>query len=115
MTAAGKTEKPKTVGDIAAGKQVYAAACASCHGPDGSGLEGKAGSIVNPDYLRLVSDQYLRTVIVVGRPELGHPGYKDLPGGEVLTSEDVTNLVAWLTSLRQPEIGSLPPPNPDQP
>ncbi len=102
-------------GNPEAGKVVFQAACASCHGPDGSGVAGKGASIVDPAYLHLVSDQYLRTVIVVGRPEIGHPGFRDLPVGRILTDAEVNDLVAWLAARRTPDVGSLPPPNPDQP
>ena len=40
----------------ARGKAVYAAACAGCHGPEGEAGR-RAGSIVDPSYLALVSDQ----------------------------------------------------------
>jgi mono/diheme cytochrome c family protein len=79
------------LGDIAAGATAYAANCASCHGPNGHG--GTAGSILAPAYLGLVSDQYLRTVTVVGRPNLGMP-----PSN--LTDPEVANLVAWMASHR---------------
>ncbi len=87
------------LGEIAAGATAYTANCATCHGPDGHG--GTAGSILAPAYLGLVSDQYLRTVTVVGRPNLGMP-----PSN--LSDPEVANLVAWMASHRKPA-GNLPP------
>jgi cytochrome c oxidase cbb3-type subunit 3 len=80
------------------GAQVYATDCQSCHGPDGQG--GRAGTIVDASYLALVSDQYLRTIVIAGRPELGHPDWKNEAGGQPLTPEQVSDVVAWLVSKR---------------
>jgi cytochrome c oxidase cbb3-type subunit III len=67
-------------GDRERGATVFAAFCSSCHGPNGAGST-KASSIVNGTYLALVSDQGLRTVVIAGRPELGHPDWRnDLRG-----------------------------------
>jgi len=93
-----------TPGDSNSGAQVYAANCQSCHGPDGKG--GTAGSIVEPSYLALVSDQYLRTVVIAGRPELGHPDWKNAAAGQPLSSQQVSDVVAWLTSKRPAPLAS---------
>ena len=87
-----------TPGDSNNGAQVYAANCQSCHGPDGKG--GPAGSIVDPSYLALVSNQYLRTIVIAGRPELGHPDWKSAAAGHPLSSQQVSDVVAWLASKR---------------
>ena len=87
-----------TQGDSNNGAQVYAANCQSCHGPDGKG--GPAGSIVDPSYLALVSNQYLRTIVIAGRPELGHPDWKSAAAGHPLSSQQVSDVVAWLASKR---------------
>jgi len=89
------------LGDVARGAEVYAVACASCHGPDGGGGED-AGSIIDPAYLSLVSDQYLRTVTVVGRPDLNMPDWRNMAPGRVLNEQDVSDLVAWMISHRLP-------------
>ena len=70
------------LGDASRGARVYADLCARCHGADGTG--GTAhGSIVDPAYLALVSNQALRSSIVAGREDLGMPGYLNLrPGCE---------------------------------
>ena len=60
---------------LLAGKNVFAMACASCHGPEGRGGP-KGGSIVDPSYLALVSDQGLRTTVMAGRPDLGMPDWR---------------------------------------
>lgn len=91
-----------TPGDSNNGAQVYAANCQSCHGADGKG--GTAGSIVDPSYLALVSDQYLRTVVIAGRPELGHPDWKNTAAGQPLTPQQVSDIVAWLASKRPPSL-----------
>jgi len=81
------------------GAELYSANCQSCHGPDGKGGR-TAGSIVDASYLSLVSDQYLRTIIIAGRPDTPHPNWKQYPSGQSLNSNQVSDLVAWLASKR---------------
>ena len=86
-------------GDPKHGAEVYGAYCSSCHGPDGHGGK-RASSIVDGSYLALVSDQSLRTSVIVGRPELGAPDWRgDLPG-KPLSPEDVSDVVAWIVAQR---------------
>jgi cytochrome c oxidase cbb3-type subunit III len=89
------------LGDPERGSEVYNQYCASCHGQAGQGTE-KAGSLVNPDYLHLVSDQYLRSVVIAGRPELGMPNYQEFVKDHPMSPEDIANVVAWLASHRHP-------------
>jgi cytochrome c oxidase cbb3-type subunit 3 len=90
-----------TPGDPARGADVYARDCASCHGADGRGGQ-RASSIVNGAFLALVSDQGLRTTLIVGRPELGAlHGRSDAGGGSALSSDDVSDVVAWLAMQRR--------------
>ena len=86
-------------GDAERGKAVYATACASCHGPDGRGGQ-KGGPVADPSYLSLVSDQYLRTTVIAGRPDLGMPDWRGGSAGPVLSSAQVSDVVAWLASRR---------------
>jgi cytochrome c oxidase cbb3-type subunit III len=88
------------LGDADRGSEAYNQYCAGCHGQAGQGGK-KAGSIVNPDYLHLVSDQYLRSVIIAGRPELGMPNYQEFVKDHPMSPEDIANIVAWLASHRQ--------------
>jgi len=83
---------------------VYAAACARCHGPDGKGGE-KAGSIVDPSFLSMVSDQSLRTTVIAGRPDLGKPDWREDIPGQPLTHDQISDLVAWLAGQRRPVPG----------
>ncbi len=99
-------------GDPAHGAAVYATYCASCHGPDGRG-GSKASSIVNTSYLALVSDQDLRTVVIAGRPELGAPDWRNNVPGKPMSTEDVSNVVAWLAAQR-PRLTGEPVPNPSR-
>ena len=87
-------------GDVHNGATVYAESCADCHGKEGTG--GKSGSVVDPSYLSLASDQYLRSVIIAGRPELGMPNHQGLVPGKPLTSEQIADVVGWLASHRPP-------------
>ncbi len=86
-------------GDPQRGADVYGVYCSSCHGADGRG-GSRASSIVDGTYLALVSDQYLRTTVIAGRPELGAPDWRgDLPG-KPMSPADVSDVVAWLASHR---------------
>ena len=89
------------LGDAERGESIFAQDCASCHGSDGEGVKGKAGSVIDAAYLSLVSDQYLRTVVIAGRPELGMPGFREYVTGKPMTPEEISDVVAWLASHRQ--------------
>ena len=86
-------------GDPTRGAEVYATYCSSCHGPDGRGGQ-KASSIVDGSYLALVSDQQLRTIVIVGRPELGAPDWRDNVPGQPMSAQEISDVVAWLAAQR---------------
>jgi cytochrome c oxidase cbb3-type subunit 3 len=88
-------------GDAGRGAQTFAQSCAPCHGPQGEGGPKAPGSITDPSYLALVSDQALRTLIVAGRSDLGHPDWRDYPPGQPLTAQQVADVVAWMASKRR--------------
>jgi cytochrome c oxidase cbb3-type subunit 3 len=90
--------------DTARGAAVFASACVRCHGPEGKG-GATTGSIVDPSYLALVSDQSLRTTVIAGRPDLGKPDWRDDMPGRPLTPQQISDLVAWLVSHRRPVPG----------
>ena len=85
-------------GDPKRGVSVYGVYCSSCHGADGRG--GRASSIVNGSYLGLVSDQNLRTTVIVGRPDIGAPDWRNDVPGKPMSPEDVSDDVAWLAAQR---------------
>ena len=89
----------KSPGDAVHGQAVYRTYCESCHGPDGAGGP-KGSAITNDSYLALVSDQGLRTVTIVGRPELGAPDWRGYLPGKPVSDREVTDVVAWLASHR---------------
>ena len=84
-------------GDITRGEQVFGSACSRCHGD-----QGKAGSITNPPFLTLVSDQSLRTSAVIGRPDFGMPDWRSKMPGHTLTDREIADVVSYLASLRPP-------------
>lgn len=90
-------------GDATRGKAVYAAACAGCHGPEGKGGP-KGGSLVDASFLALVSDQYLRTVVIAGRTDLGMPDWRGYEPGP-LTEKQISDVVGWLIAQRRPVPG----------
>jgi cytochrome c oxidase cbb3-type subunit III len=88
-----------TAGNAGHGELVYRTYCASCHGQSGQG--GPKGSAITGDsFLALVSDQELRTVVIVGRPELGAPDWRGNVPGKPMTDQEITDVVAWLASRR---------------
>jgi cytochrome c oxidase cbb3-type subunit III len=89
----------KTPGDPKRGATAYDAYCSACHGADGRGSK-RASSIVDASFLALVSDQNLRTTVIVGRPELGAPDWRgDIPG-HPMSPEEVSDVVAWMVAQR---------------
>ena len=85
------------------GATLYGAFCAGCHGRDGMGrrLPGLVSfpSIANPDFLSLVSDEFLLRTITAGRPGRRMPGWaKD--GG--LRPDEARAVIAHLRTLSEP-------------
>ena len=76
-------------GKVTRGRGAFADMCGQCHGNDGMGAT--AGSVIMPAFLDLVSAQYLRTVILCGRPELGMP-----PLASKIDDRTIDDIVAWL-------------------
>jgi len=91
-------------GDAEQGRAVFAAACAGCHGEGGRGGP-RGGSVVDPSFLAIVSDQSLRTTVIAGRADLGMPDWRGDGKGQALTAAQVSDVVAWLASERRPVPG----------
>jgi cytochrome c oxidase cbb3-type subunit III len=90
---------PKSTGDAQRGETAYKTFCESCHGPSGHGGQ-KASAITDGSFLALVTDQYLRTIVIVGRPELGAPDFRANVPGKPMSDQEITDVVAWLASKR---------------
>jgi cytochrome c oxidase cbb3-type subunit III len=81
------------IGTAEQGHQIFQVNCSSCH------QQGQQ-KITDTSYLALVSDQSLRTIVIAGRPDLGQPDWKQVRPGQPLTDQDVSDIVAYLHSLR---------------
>jgi len=115
---AGTTAPPyaaKAIGNAQQGAGVFAAFCASCHGTDGKGSP-KVGSVVNPSYLSLITDQGLRTVVIAGRPDFGAPDWRNNVPGRPMNDQQISDVVAWLASQRPATaVTATPAANPSVP
>jgi cytochrome c oxidase cbb3-type subunit III len=89
----------KSSGDVQRGEAAFTTYCSSCHGAQGQGGP-KGSSITNDSFLALVSDQYLRTIVIAGRPELGAPDWRGDVPGKPMSDQEITDVVAWLASHR---------------
>ena len=99
---ATQTTAAQTPGDPKHGETVFGVYCSSCHGVTGHGGE-RASSIVDGAYLSLVSNQHLRTTVIVGLPTMGAPDWRGDVPGKPLSDSDVTDVVAWLAAQRPGE------------
>jgi len=87
------------LGDPKAGESIFRKHCASCHGEDGA-RRSIAGSVTDPSFLALVSDQSLRTTVIAGRSDRGMPDWRK--HSPAITQQDVSDVVAWISSRRAP-------------
>jgi cytochrome c oxidase cbb3-type subunit III len=95
-----KSGKDSELADGSRGAIVYQTYCAQCHEADGRGPK-TAGSIVDPNYLALVTDQSLRTTVIVGRSDLGKPDWRNNVRGRPMSSQEISDVVAWIASHRR--------------
>ena len=110
-----------TPGDSARGQTSYATFCARCHGANGAGTtigNIHTGSIVDPSYLALVSDQFLRSTVIAGQPEQGMPDWRSrppragFPNARPMTDQEITDTVAWIAAHRIATPGEPYPQHP---
>ena len=103
---AGQTPPPyagSATGNPAQGQKAFATFCAQCHGADGIGGKSanvQLGSLVDPTYLALISDQGLRSIILAGQTEQGPHDWRSYQSSRPMTDQEITDIVAWLTSHR---------------
>ncbi|HEX2492090.1 MAG TPA: c-type cytochrome [Blastocatellia bacterium] len=83
------------------GATLYGTFCAACHGPKGEGMRYPGlpafPAVGNPDFLRLVSDEFLTDQIKRGRPGRRMPAWGEQEGG--LREEEIGRLVAYVRGL----------------
>jgi len=123
---AGQVPPPyesKLTPDAGRGQQAYGVFCAKCHGENGEGGaadkessmtptgSGKPGSIVDPSFLALISDQNLRSVTIAGRPDQAMPDWRS-DAAQPMTDQQITDIVAWIASKRVPNPGQPYPSHP---
>jgi cytochrome c oxidase cbb3-type subunit 3 len=82
-----------TAGNVEQGQDTFLVSCSSCH-------QGGRQKITDASYLALASDQSLRTIVIAGRPDLGHPDWNRVRHGQSSTDQDVSDVIAYLHSLR---------------
>jgi cytochrome c oxidase cbb3-type subunit 3/ubiquinol-cytochrome c reductase cytochrome c subunit len=90
-------------GDPAAGKIAFDRDCARCHVANAATQKTNAkfvGSVTDPDFLALISNQNLRTTILAGKPDEGMPDWRGF-AAQPLNDSEVTNIVAWLAAERR--------------
>lgn len=89
-------------GNASSGQAVYATMCQSCHGAPGTTLASTAGSVTDPNYLRLITDQGLRSAVLFGRPDRGMPSWSgpfpNQAPDRTLSSQEISDVVAFLRS-----------------
>jgi mono/diheme cytochrome c family protein len=100
---AAKMKNPvaATAASVAAGKKLYDAQCASCHGTTGKG-DGKAGALLKPipsdlsdgEWKHGQTDGEIFTVIRDGARQTGMRAY-----GSRIPANDIWNLVNYVRSL----------------
>jgi cytochrome c oxidase cbb3-type subunit 3/ubiquinol-cytochrome c reductase cytochrome c subunit len=93
-----------TPGDPAQGQKTFTLFCARCHGADATGANAGngivTGSLVDPAYLALISEQGLRSIILAGQTEQGPHDWRSYTPGHPMTDQEITDVVAWITSHR---------------
>ena len=77
-TLRSRRTRPRTPGDAGRGRAASTPPPARAATDQTARAGRRAGSIVDPAYLALVSDQALRTTVIAGRPDLGMPDWREL-------------------------------------
>ena len=98
QSKAAAAKSPHRV-DPAAGKVIFQAHCALCHGLDGGG--GRGPDLRRPKLDRASNDEALKSLIENGIPP-------EMPDGWYLSKEDIANIAAFVRSLGNVPTEKLP-------
>jgi cytochrome c oxidase cbb3-type subunit 3 len=84
---------------VARGREAYARYCALCHGANAEGYAAdNAPALGNPDFLRVASDDFLRTAIAEGHAGTPMSAWHRDRGGP-LSDPQIAEIIAYLRSL----------------
>ena len=83
------------------GQTVYFDHCAVCHAPDGSGVDFQGVPLVGNAFIRKLTDEELKTFIIVGRPTDSLDSVMEEPklGVDYLREDDYEVLIQFLRRL----------------
>ncbi len=95
-------------GDPARGRDLYATACANCHGWEGRGELGMGPAVTNPDLLAVADDGFLWATIAYGRRDTPmFPSLRGLKGVRQFSEQEVNDLVAYLRARQRERRGDF--------
>jgi disulfide bond formation protein DsbB len=91
-------------GSISAGEDIFSSTCSTCHGPDGTGIEGLGKDLHNNAFVAGLSDDEMLDFLNTGRAA-DHPdndtGVAMPPkgGNPSLSDDDLLDVVAYVRTL----------------
>lgn len=93
-------------GDPAAGRELFIATCAACHGPAGQGVPGLGKDMTSSEFIAGLTDDELVEFIKIGRDPsdpLNTTGVAMPPkgGNPALSDQDLYNITAYIRSLQK--------------
>ena len=102
--SSGGDAPSESVGDAAAGEEIFDSTCVACHGADAKGLPGLGRDLTNNAFIAENSDDEMVAFLLVGRPA-DHPDNENgvqMPpkgGNPALSEDDLYDVVTFLNTL----------------
>lgn len=106
QTAASETAAAPAAPSAEHGKQLFATACATCHGPQGQGLPHLGKDLQTSQFAAGLSDSKLADFITQGRAANDPLNTTHVPmppkgGNPALSAQDISDIVAYVRQLQQ--------------
>ncbi len=97
---------------IETGKNLFEENCASCHGPDGKGVEGVTHLALNSeDFLNTRTDDVIHNIIAAGQTSVGMQAFGAANGGQ-LSDDQIDAIIAYMRSWQEAGAAATPTPQP---
>lgn len=99
--------QPASYGDARQGKFWFDQICVTCHGVEGEGYaNGVVGTAIgNKDFLRKVSDGFIRETVKQGRSNTRMLGFTGPAGLANLKPQEIEDIIAYMRTLEGNERG----------